>query len=126
MEHTLKLRGRIVGRICGTALLALAVGATCLLDIAGFAQQSAKSPETSVTTKDLSGNPCDEMGAMAGMSVMGESMAAMANHMCMTPMRAKQTGDDEKARAVVAQVKATMEKYKDYKKTIADGFLQAN
>src|SRR5258708_14159402 len=121
----MKVRSRLASFEYGSMLILLAVGTAAMLD-AGTAQQGAMAPETSVTTKDLSGNPCDEMGAMAGMNVMGESMAAMANHMCMTPMRAKQPGDEEKARAVVAQVKATMEKYKDYKKTIADGFLQAN
>ena len=84
------------------------------------------TPGQSVTTRDPSGNLCDEMASMAGMTVMGESMAAMANHMCITPMRAPQSGDEEKARAVVAQVRATMEKYKDYKKAVADGFVQAN
>ena len=63
---------------------------------------------------------------MAGMNVMGQSMAAMANHMCITPMRTKQSGDEERARAVAAQVKAAIEKYKDYKKAIADGYVQAN
>ena len=48
---------------------------------------------SSVTTTDPSGNPCDEMAAMPGMNVMGESMAAMANHMCVTAMRPRQPGD---------------------------------
>jgi hypothetical protein len=124
------MRGRSAGAVYGPVFLALVVGGTAALEIAGplprAVSQSATAPGTSVTTQDLSGNACDEMGAMAGMNVMGESMAAMANHMCITPVRAKQPGDEEKARAVVAQVKATMEKYKDYKKAIADGYLQAN
>ncbi|KAA6462960.1 hypothetical protein DYQ86_06380 [Acidobacteria bacterium AB60] len=81
---------------------------------------------SSVTTADPFGNPCDPMAAMPGMSVMGESMAAMANHMCVTPARPPQPGDEEKARAVLAQVRTVMEKYKDYKKAIADGYIQAN
>ena len=79
-----------------------------------------------VTTTDPSGNPCDPMAGMAGMNVMGESMAAMANHMCITPMRAAEPGDEQKARAVIEQVRTTIEKYKDYKKAIADGYVQAN
>lgn len=66
------------------------------------------------------------MANMAGMNVMGESMAAMANHMCLTPMRPRQSDDEQKARDVVAKVRAAIEKYKDYKKAIADGYLQAN
>jgi hypothetical protein len=81
----------------------------------------------SESTTDLYGNPCDTaMGDMKGMSVMGESMAAMTNHMCVTPPRPPQPGDEERAKAVVDQVRATIEKYKDYKKAIADGFIQAN
>jgi hypothetical protein len=60
------------------------------------------------------------------MSAMGPSMAAMQCHMYVTPLRPPQPGDAEKAKAVVAAVKATMEKYKDYKIAIADGYLQAN
>jgi hypothetical protein len=42
--------------------------------------------ESITTTADLYGNPCDTMmGTMKGMSVMGESMEAMTNHMCITP-----------------------------------------
>ncbi len=84
-------------------------------------------PGMSVTSTDPSGNPCDTvMGSMKGMSVMGQSMAAMSNHMCITPVRLPQPGDEDRAKAVVAQVKATLEKYKDYKKAIADGFIQGN
>jgi hypothetical protein len=129
-EEIMKLHRRLASSVYGSALVALAVGASAILEMSGPAQSvtgpSTMTPGMSVTTTDLSGNACDQMGAMAGMNVMGESMAAMANHMCMTPMRTRQPGDEEKARAVVAQVRATMEKYKDYKKAIADGFLQAN
>jgi hypothetical protein len=84
-------------------------------------------PGMSVTATDPSGNPCDTMmGGMKGMSVMGQSMAAMTNHMCITPVRPPQPGDEDRAKTVVAQVKATLEKYRDYKKAIADGFIQGN
>lgn len=81
----------------------------------------------SVTTEDPWGNPCDGiMGSMKGMSVMGQSMAAMTNHMCITPSRPEQPGDAERAKTVVDQVRAAIEKYRDYKKAIADGYVQAN
>lgn len=60
------------------------------------------------------------------MSSMGPSMAAMVGHMYMTPLRSKQPGDEEKAKAVVAQAKATMERYKDYRKALLDGYVIAN
>jgi hypothetical protein len=81
----------------------------------------------SVTTTDPWGNPCDTMmDTMKGMSVMGESMEAMTNHMCITPLRPEQSGDAERAKALVDQVRAAIEKYKDYKKAIKDGYVQAN
>ena len=46
--------------------------------------------------------------------------------MTMTSLRAKQPGDEEKVKAVVAQVKATIERYQDYRKALADGFVIAN
>lgn len=60
------------------------------------------------------------------MAAMGPSMAAMAGHMYITPLRPIQPGDEEKAKAVVAQVKASIERYKDYRKALADGYVIAN
>jgi hypothetical protein len=73
-------------------------------------------------------------GGMAGMDMsgagdmgdMGSSMAAMAGHMYITPLRPRQPGDEEKAKAVVAQVKASIERYKDYRKALADGYVIGN
>jgi hypothetical protein len=86
----------------------------------------AGMPGMSAPATGSSGQACDDMSGMGNMSVMGESMAAMANHMCITPMRPRQPGDEEKAKALVAEVKAAIEKYKDYKKALADGFVIAN
>ncbi len=60
------------------------------------------------------------------MSDMGPSMAAMAGHMYMTPLRPKQPGDKEKAITVVATAKAAIERYNDYRKALADGYVIAN
>jgi hypothetical protein len=78
-------------------------------------------------TTIVDGHACDDMGSSThGMSVMGQSMAAMTNHMCITPLRPKQAGDEESAKALVAQVRAAIEKYQDYKKAVADGYVQGN
>jgi hypothetical protein len=53
-------------------------------------------------------------------------MAAMAGHMKMTALRPKQPGDEERAKAVVAEAKATMERYKDYRNALADGYVFAH
>jgi hypothetical protein len=93
-------------------------------------QSSAQQPTAtveSISTTDLYGHPCDTMmDTMKGMTVMGESMEAMTNHMCITPTRPELPGDEDRAKAVVDQVRTAVEKYKDYKKAIADGYIQAN
>jgi len=117
----------LAAQIKRTVILALTLGTVLLTPVSGHAWQSEKQmsdmPGMSVNS---AGHACDDMSGMGGMSVMGESMAAMMNHMCITPMRAKQPGDEEKAKAVVAEVKAAIEKYKDYKKALADGYQIAN
>jgi hypothetical protein len=70
--------------------------------------------------------PGMDMGDIGDMSGMGPSMAAMAGHMYMTPLRPKQPGDQEKAKAVVVEAKATLERYKDYRKALRDGYVIAN
>ena len=63
---------------------------------------------------------------MGDLSKMGPSMASMAGHVKITPLRLKQPGDDDKAKAVVAQAKASIDRYKDYRKALADGYVIAN
>jgi hypothetical protein len=70
--------------------------------------------------------PGMDMSNMGDMKDMGPSMAAMAKHMTITPLRTRQPGDEEKARAIVAQVRASIERYRDYKKALADGYVIAN
>jgi hypothetical protein len=115
-------------RLYCTVTLTLISGIALLPGLPGRARQQQMSdmPGMSGTNRDGAGHACDNMGSMGGMSVMGESMAAMSNHMCITPLRAKQSSDEERAKALVAQVKASIEKYKDYKKAIADGYIQGN
>jgi len=84
------------------SLLALFIAA-----IAGYSQkppdQTAQMIRMSVTTTDPPRNPCDEMAFMAGMNVMGESMAAMTNHMCITPIWPKEPGDEDKLYAAAGR-----------------------
>jgi hypothetical protein len=67
--------------------------------------------------------PGMDMGNKDDMRNVGPSMAAMAGHMIMTPSRPIQPSDEDRARAVVAAAKAVMEKYHDYRKALADGYV---
>ena len=116
--------------VCRSAVLTLSAGAMLLMP-SGHAWQQAQPmgsmPGMSGKTTVVDGHVCDDMGSSThGMSVMGQSMAAMTNHMCITPLRPQQPGDEERAKALVAQVRATIDKYQDYKKAVADGYVQGN
>jgi hypothetical protein len=105
----------------------LALGTWFLMSPTGQAgQQTQPMANMPGMSQSASNDPCDDMTDMGSMSVMGQSMAAMTNHMCITRLRPMQPGDEERAKALVATVKATIEKYKDYKKALADGYVIAN
>jgi hypothetical protein len=57
---------------------------------------------------------------------IGPSMAAMAGHMTVTPVRPEAPGDEARAREIVAKVRAAIERYQDYRKALADGYVIAN
>src|SRR3982074_1006197 len=100
-------------------------GSAVLMLIVGVASLSAPLAHTGQQGKQGS-MPGMDMSDDADMSNMGPSMAAMAGHMYMTPLRPKQPGDTEKAKAVVAAAKTMMERYKDYRKALSDGYVIAN
>src|ERR1700687_3460171 len=80
------------------------------------ARQQQGASEDNMAGMDMSGDMKD----------MGPSMAAMAGHMYMTSLRPKQPGDEEKVKTIIAQVKASIERYRDYHKALADGYVIAN
>jgi hypothetical protein len=106
----LSFKGVALTLIFGTALLIAPLGLTW----------QKGQQQDSMAGMDMRAN-----GDM-DMSSMGPSMAAMAGHMYMTPLGTKQPGDLAKAKAVVAETKATMERYKDYRKALLDGYAIAN
>jgi len=99
------------------SLLMLVCGLLMLSTTQGQAQQR---PDSMANMPGMSKND------MADMKDMGPSMAAMAGHMYITPLRPRQPGDEEKAKAIVTEVRAAIERYRDYKKALADGYVIAN
>jgi len=99
------------------SLLMLVCGLLMLSTTQGQAQQR---PDSMANMPGMSKND------MADMKDMGPSMAAMAGHMYITPLRPRQAGDEEKAKAIVTAVRAAIERYRDYKKALADGYVIAN
>jgi hypothetical protein len=111
-----------------TLILMLTFGALLLVASRVLAAQDKMSNMPGMDQKNADPNrTCDDMGmSVNSMSVMGQSMAAMTNHMCITPMRPEQPGDKEKVEAMLAQIRAAIDKYKDYKKALADGYVIGN
>jgi hypothetical protein len=101
-------------------------GAVLLTLIAGAALLTAPLGHTQQQDHQHGGMPGMDMHDNGDLSSMGPSMAAMAGHMYMTPLRPMQPGDEPKAKAVVANVKAAMDRYKDYRKALLDGYVIAN
>ena len=113
--HTCAKTGKIAGHFCAFALPLATALLTPLLAHAG--QQN--DHKGSMPGMDMSGK--------CAMDDMGPSMAAMAGHMrCITPLRPKEPGDEQKVKDVVAKLKATMDRYKDYCKALNDGYVIAN
>jgi hypothetical protein len=108
---------KISAHLYRTVVLTLTFGAVLLTAQPGHAWQQ---------NQQMGNMPGMDMSGTGDISSMGPSMAAMARHMYITPLRPKQPGDEEKAKAVVAEVKATMEHYKNYRKALADGYVIAN
>lgn len=125
-SHTTSMR--ISSQMYCTAVFTLSLGVLLLTGLHRlvWAQTQPMSSMPGMSGTDGAGHACDDMHSTGGMNVMGQSMAAMTNHMCITPLRPMQPGDEKRAEALVAQVRATIDKYKDYKKAIADGYIQGN
>jgi hypothetical protein len=118
----------LVARFGCTAVISITFG-TLLATVSPWHARQQDKPMGNMPGMSQ-GDPnrkCDDMGSSVGsMSVMGQSMGAMTNHMCITPLRPMQPGDEEKVKALIAQLKASIEKYKDYKKALADGYVIGN
>jgi hypothetical protein len=86
-------------------LLGLAIGLTSTIGLGLPAQTPQASPQNS-----------------PGASISGGSMAHMSGHMYMTSLRPMNTGDQQKADAVVAAAKSAIAPYQDFRKARADGY----
>jgi hypothetical protein len=58
-----------------------------------------------------------------GPATPNAGMGHMAGHMYMTTLRAPQSGDQQKADAIVTAAKQAMAPYQDYRKALADGYV---
>jgi hypothetical protein len=121
VKKTLKPRSSLSPRSATALKCALAVA--LFAAPASHAAQQAKQTQPQDKQDNMSGM---DMSGNADMGDMGPSVAAMAGHMYMTPLRSKEPGDEQKTKAVVAEAKSAIERYKDYRKALQDGYVIAN
>ncbi len=86
-----------------------------LLGVLLFAQSHEQQP--SASQSDL-----DATTQAMGHGHHHEDHDAMGAHMHMTELRAAQPGDQEKAQKIVEQARQSLEKYRDYKVALNEGF----
>jgi hypothetical protein len=87
-------------------------------------QNSPQQAQSAMPGMDMSktGNAQDSEAAKgANMAMSGHDMD-MSAHMFMTDLRPANAGDEKRAAEIVAELRPAIEKYKDYKIALADGF----
>jgi hypothetical protein len=87
-----------------------------LASIAGFAQMPGG---------DMAGMAGTDHKDTAAAGAVNESMSremSMGPHMLMTEVRAPNADDQKRADAIVAKLRSTLEKYRDYHVALEDGF----
>jgi hypothetical protein len=129
-SHTIhKILGKIIDKKSAIILLA-AAASFCVPSLS--AQQSQNPPSSpaqahdsmpgmDMSQHDSDKNPDAAKAAHDAMSDhdMDESMSA---HMYMTMLRPANPADEKRAEEILAQLRPAIEKYKDYRVALADGF----
>ncbi|HEY1421935.1 MAG TPA: hypothetical protein VGF20_00665 [Candidatus Acidoferrum sp.] len=81
----------------------------------------AKIPAGSAST-ELADEKANEVAAVSDMSQMNGSMQVSGEHMHMTEMRPQTPADVQRANEIVKELRAGIEKYRDYRVALNDGY----
>lgn len=84
-------------------------------------QQQAQGAMAGMDMSKTSGGQDSEAAKDANMAMSSHDMG-MGAHMFMTELRPANTADEKRAAEIVAELRPAIEKYKDYKVALADGF----
>ncbi len=127
-------RGTVVQIVAKAGML---LGALCVVTVLLAAIPSHRPPAAQVFAQDSTTPPADvDHGSMPGMDMSDEHASekaavrdmtpghhdAHSQHMTMSAMREQTPEDTERAKEVVAQLRAGIEKYRDYRVALNDGF----
>jgi hypothetical protein len=105
--------------------LAALAAAMCALGAIKASSRAASGAPTCSSTCNVAQHRV-AMGDSMNMAQMGSTSSdmTMGPHMKLSPVRAMRPGDLERANAVVAILRVTLTKYKDYRAAQADGYKQ--
>jgi len=118
-------------RIAAVALITILL---LLVSSAGAQESQPSQSEWQQSQGAMAGMASGEMqqkteaksdAGRAAMNAMSDSMHMSGNmdrHMFMTSLRPKSAGDDERAAEIVKTARESIEKYKDYRVALADGY----
>ncbi|HMK29696.1 MAG TPA: hypothetical protein VK473_08445 [Terriglobales bacterium] len=84
--------------------------------------QAAQAAQPTHDMSQMKQPDAQEPGMDHAVHAMSHKHMDMGPHMKMTDLRPLQPGDKEKAAAIVDQTRTTLEKYRDYKVALADGY----
>jgi hypothetical protein len=110
---------RMGGILVIVVLSQLGMGQSQSTDMSGM-DMSHMAHQNQPSVPEMTGSERDG-GAMAMHSMEGHHMD-MGPHMKMTSLRAPQPGDQKRADEIAQAAREAVEKYKDYKTALADGF----
>jgi hypothetical protein len=90
------------------------------------AQSPAPNAHSDMPGMDMSGSHAPTAGSAEAAKGANDAMSghnmAMGAHMHMTAMRPPNSADQKRAAEIVAELRPAIEKYKDYRVALADGF----
>ncbi len=83
-------------------------------------EASQEAEQNSAPNTSAADEKASERAAVQDMSAGDHD--AHSSHMTMTAMREQAPGDEQRANEIVAQLRSSLERYKDYHAALADGF----
>ena len=110
------------------AIAGFAVVVLLLIKLASAQQQPAHSSDSPQAMGSMDGmqmqhdSAPSEQEQNAATQMMSSHHMDMGPHMKMTALREPQKGDQERAKAIVDEARAVMDKYRDYHAALNDGF----
>jgi hypothetical protein len=108
----------------GTSLLAPSFAPALLAQQSPTSQSSPARAHDSMPGMDMGQHDSDKNpdATKAANDAMSDHDMDMSAHMYMTALRPANSGDEKRAEEILAQLRPAIEKYKDYRVALADGF----